>query len=337
MAQIADISVLIVAFRSAETIQRCLDALAAQTVRPRQVLLLENGSPEAERVSPDGLPAWVRFVGSDTNLGFAGGNNRLAREASGTWLALLNPDAFARPDWIEQLDAATRTYPDIALFGSTQYSAERPDLLDGAGDVYHATGLAYRAAYLRPVSHLPPEGEVFGPCGAAAMIRRDVFEALGGFDERFFCYNEDVDLAYRARLAGHRAIQLREAAVDHMGYASSGRRSEFATYHGVRNRLWVFLQNTPGWLFWALLPVHAGVTLLLWLSAARFGQFGLFARAVRDALRGWPEFARSRRTLQAAARVPPSAIARAMTWNPLALLSRKTDIRPYPPSDSAPD
>lgn len=337
MAQIADISVLIVAFRSGETIQRCLDALSRQSVKPREVLLLENGSPVGERVDPETLPAWVRFVGSDENLGFAAGNNRLAREATGHWLAMLNPDAFAREDWIEQLDRATRIYPDIALFGSTQYSAERPDLLDGAGDVYHATGLAYRAAYLRPVSHLPEEGEVFGPCGAAAMIRRDVFEALGGFDERFFCYNEDVDLAYRARLAGHRAVQLRGAAVDHMGYASSGRRSEFATYHGVRNRLWVFLQNTPGWLFWALLPVHAGITLLLWLSAARFGQFRLFARAIGDALKAWPDFARSRRALQAGAKVPPSAIARAMTWMPFALLSRQTDIRPYRPSETTPD
>lgn len=329
----ADISVLIVAHNSRDTIPACLASLEAQTVKPREVWVLENGSSADRRLDAANLPDWVRFVDSAENLGFAGGSNHLAAQASGRWLALLNPDAFARPDWIEQLQAATQRYPDIALFGSTQYAAENPDLLDGAGDVYHAVGLAYRSAYHRPVSDLPPEGEVFGPCGAAAMIRADVFAELDGFDERFFCYNEDVDLAYRARLLGHRTIQLRDAAIDHMGYGSSGRRSAFATYYGARNRLWVFLRDTPGWLFWLLVPAHAGITLLLWLSAARFGQFGLFGKAIGDALKAWPELARSRRELQARAKVPPSAIASAMTWNPFALLTRQSDIRPWPRRD----
>ena len=328
MPQAPDISVHIVAYRSHETIGRCLAALEAQTVRPGEVLVLENGSPDGERVTASDLPDWVTFIESGTNLGFAAGNNRLVEKSSGRWVVFLNPDAFARPDWIEQLTAAIERYPDIALFGSTQYSAERPDLLDGAGDVYHAAGLAYRAAYMRPVSLLPEEGEVFGPCGAAAMVRRDVFEALNGFDESFFCYNEDVDLAFRARLLGHRAIQLREAAVEHMGYASSGRRSEFATYHGVRNRIWVFARDMPGWLFPVLVPFHVIANLALWGASARQGQFGLYGRAVRDALADWPRIMRERRELQAARTVKPSVFARMMCWNSRALLTREPDIRP---------
>lgn len=332
MSRIADISVLIVTYRSRGTIGRCLDALALQTVQPREVLLLENGSPEPERVRAEDIPAGIRFVESAENLGFAAGNNRLAAQASGRWLALLNPDAYAHPDWLEQLDAATRRFPDIALFGSTQYSAERPDLLDGAGDVYHAAGLAYRAGYCKPRRLKPPDGEVFGPCAAAALVRRDVFEALDGFDERFFCYNEDVDLAYRARLAGHRAVQLADAAVDHAGYASSGRRSVFATYYGVRNRAWVFFRNTPGWLLPVLTPLHLAATAAMWLSAARFGQFGLFGRALRDAAAAWPDIAASRREVQRNARVGAWGMARAMAWNPLRLLTRAPDVRPYKPA-----
>jgi len=328
LAQAPDISVHIVAYRSRDTIGRCLEALQAQTVQPGEVLVLENGSPEGERVSAADLPDGVRFVESDTNLGFAAGNNRLVEESSGRWVVFLNPDAFARPDWIEQLQKAIARYPDVALFGSTQYCAERPDRLDGTGDVYHAAGLAYRAGYLRPVSLLPAEGEVFGPCGAAAMVRRDVFEALGGFDERFFCYNEDVDLAFRARLLGHRAVQLRDAAVDHMGYASSGRRSEFATYHGVRNRVWVFLRDMPGWLFPVLALVHLAANMALWGAAARQGQFGLYGRALRDALADWPRIMRERRELQARRTVTPSQFARMMSWNSRALLTREPDIRP---------
>jgi GT2 family glycosyltransferase len=328
-APVFDVTVLIVGYRSRDTIGRCLDALARQTCRPARILLLENGSPEGERILPGDVPEGVEFIASEENLGFAGGNNRLAAMASTTWLVLLNPDAFARDDWLENLARATRKYPAAAMFGSTQYASGQDGLLDGVGDVYSAAGLAYRAGYGRPVSVLPQDGEVFGACGAALLIRRDLFEDLDGFDERFFCYNEDVDLAYRARLAGHVTVQLRDAAVDHLGYASSGRRSEFATYYGVRNRLWVFMKNTPGWLFWLLAPVHALVTLLLWLSSARFGQAGVFFRALRDALAARADMFRSRREIQSSRVVSASTIARAMSWNPLRLLTRAPDVRPY--------
>lgn len=324
----SNVSVLIVAYRSRETIGRCLAAINAQTLRPREVLLVENGSPEGERVDPAELPDWVRFIENDENLGFAGANNQLANEATSEWIALLNPDAFARPDWLERWMAATEANPAFDLFGCTQYAADVEGVLDGVGDVYHAAGLAYRAGYGRSTDILPETGEVFGPCGAATLIRRDLFLELGGFDERFFCYNEDVDLAYKARLAGHRTLQVRDAAVDHLGYASSGRRSEFATYFGVRNRLWVFLRNTPGWLFPVLTPIHIATTLAMWLSAARFGQFSLFAKAIRDALRVWPDIMSERRKLQSERKVTTLEIARAMAWNPLRLITRSPLVRP---------
>jgi N-acetylglucosaminyl-diphospho-decaprenol L-rhamnosyltransferase len=96
----------------------------------------------------------------------------------------------------------------------------------------------------------------------------------------------------------------------------------------VRNRLWVFIKNTPGWLLWLLAPVHAGVTLLLWLSAARFGQFRLFGSALVDALGGWTDMMRSRREIQVQRVAPVREIARAMSWNPLRLVTRAPDVRP---------
>ena len=120
------------------------------------------------------------------------------------------------------------------------------------------------------------------------MIRRDVFEAVGGFDEDYFCYVEDVDLGARARLAGHAAIHVRDAIVNHVGYGSSGRRSVFATWHGTRNRLWTWLKTMPLPLLILTAPLHLAMTLALWLSAARFGHFRLFGRALGDALMGLP-------------------------------------------------
>ena len=323
----APVAILIVAYRSRETIPAVIAALAAQTVRPARVRLLENGSPPGERVDPAQLPEWVEFIDSAQNTGFARGNNRLADGVKQDWLLLLNPDAFPEPDWLEQMMAATWRWPEAALFGCTQAAHGAPGVLDGAGDVYHFTGLPYRAGYGRAIDP-PREGEVFAPCGAAALIRRDVFERLGGFDEDYFCYVEDVDFAARARLTGETCVQVRDARVSHMGYGSSARRSRFATYHGARNRIWTFFKVTPGWLLWALAPVHLAVTVLLWLSAARFGQFTLFAKAMKDAWAGRAGLRAKRRAVQAERTVSAAAYAARLSWNPLNLLTRAPDVRP---------
>lgn len=332
--EVAPVAILIVAYKSRETIPAVIAALECQTVRPARVRILENGSPADSRVNPDDVPDWIELVVSETNTGFAGGNNLLAKGIEEDWLLLLNPDAFPEPDWLEEFMAATERWPEASLFGCTQLTHGMPGVLDGAGDVYHVTGLPYRASY--GMRHEPPEdGYVFGPCGASAMIKRSVFEALEGFDEDYFCYVEDVDLAYRARLMGELSVQVRDARVSHMGYASSGRRSSFATYHGVRNRLWTFFKNTPGWAVWALAPLHMSVTLLHWLSSARFGLFTTFGRAVRDAFSDWPRLMDKRRAVQRARRVTTAEILRAMTWSVSALVSRRADVRPRPPNDSS--
>ncbi len=125
------------------------------------------------------------------------------------------------PDWLEQLIAATRRNPDVVMFGSTQIDATDPQRLDGAGDHYLASGLPWRGGHGWPVKELPREAEVFAPCAAACLIRADAFREAKGFDERFFCYVEDVDLAFRLRLMGHCCIQVPAAVVRHVGAAAA--------------------------------------------------------------------------------------------------------------------
>ncbi|MEO1039950.1 MAG: glycosyltransferase family 2 protein [Pseudomonadota bacterium] len=326
MNQTADAALLIVAYKSRATMERLREAVNGLSVKPAEILVLENGSPDGERVSEADLPDGAQLIVSEDNLGFAAGNNRLAGRAAAQWLVLLNPDAFPEPDWLAELMAASARHPQATLFGSTQRAADMPGVLDGAGDVYHGFGVPYRGGYGLAIEP-PVEGETFAPCGAAMMVRRDAFEALGGFDEDYFCYVEDVDFGYRARLAGHSVIQASSAIVDHMGYASSARRSEFATYHGARNRLWTFLKNTPGWLLWASLPAHIAITGALWLSAARHRQFTLFGKALGDALAGWGPLMDKRRRVQHGRTVSAWSMARSMAWNPLRLLSRAPHIR----------
>lgn len=322
-----DVSLLIVAYRSRRHMDRQRKTLEALHAGPKEILVLENASAEGDRVTAGQLPAGARLIEAPSNLGFAAGNNALAREATGDWLLLLNPDAFPEPDWLDRLMAARARWPDVAVFGCTQRADAVPGVLDGAGDVYHVSGLPYRAGYGRAIEP-PPEGEVFAACGAAMMVRRDLFDALGGFDEDFFCYVEDVDFGFRARLLGHRVVQVRDAVVHHEGYASSGRRSEFATYHGARNRFWTFFKNVPAGLMPVLAPLHLAATLALWLSAARFGQFALFGRAMRDALAGWTPLMAKRREIQSRRAVGAWAVARMMAWNPARLFTRAPHVWP---------
>lgn len=320
--------VIIVAYNSGEHLQRVLDGLAAQTFTDFETVLWDNASSDGAASSAR-LPANARLVTSPDNLGFAGGNNAAAKDADAEFLVLLNPDAFPEPDWLERLVAAARRRADAAMIGSLQLDDARPDHLDGAGDVYHAAGVPYRGGFGRPKPDAVPEGEVFGPCAAAALYRREAFEAVGGFDESFFCYCEDVDLAFRLRLAGWRGWLEPRAVVRHVGSASTGRRSDFSVYHGARNRVWTMVKNVPGPLLPVVLPLHVAATAALALDGVVRGREGTRAlfRGVRDGVAGLGEVWPARRAVQRARRASSAQIARAMTWSPLKLARRAPDIR----------
>ena len=258
----------------------------------------------------------VRLLAQNENLGFARGNN-LAIEAAvaeSEWIALLNPDAFVEPHWLEGLLSAARDYPAFDVFGSKLVNAADPAVLDGAGDAYHISGLVWRMAHGTPVSSLPElECEVFSPCAAAALYRRSALLAVGGFDEDFFCYVEDVDLGFRLRLAGYRCLYVPASVAHHVGSGTTGgQHSDFAVYHGHRNLVWTYVKNMPGMLFWIFLPLHLAMTLMTFFIFLWRGQGMVVWRAKRDALSGISRMWRKRRCVQARRVVSSGSILRLM-------------------------
>jgi len=323
------VSVLIVTYNSARFSQRLFDALRAQTLADFEVIVIDNASQDGGPVMPD--DPRFRLIQSDVNLGFAAGNNRAAAEACGPWLATLNPDAFPDPNWLEAGLAAAAQHEGATMVGSLQIADENPSLLDGAGDCYHALGLAWRGLYGQPVSQAPPTGEVFGPCAAAAFYDAAAFRALGGFDEAFFCYHEDVDLALRMRLAGGRCVQSREARVRHIGSAIAGRDSEFSTFHGVRNRLWTFLQSMPPLLLWLLMGPHLAYTTYRCLAAPHAIRAAT-RRAVWAGLKDLPRVRKRRAEIQKLRRVSSAEIATALSWRLDRLKAQPHGVRPWTPA-----
>lgn len=261
-----------------------MESVQAQSFTDYECFIVDNGSEDGSLERLPELDARFTIMALGENTGFARGNNLAAKDANGDWIALLNPDAFARTDWLENLLAATEIAPNVTMVGSTQYMALEDNVFDGLGDYYHAFGLAWRAGFGK-TTHPIETREAFGPCGAGAFYHSKTFARLGGFDERFFCYHEDVDLAYRMRLDGGICIQSAEAIIDHVSSGISGRASDFAVYHGTRNRIWTFVKNTPFTLACILFPIHIlmNIFILFW-ALFRPGRFKPTWRGIKDSL-----------------------------------------------------
>lgn len=295
------VTVVIVNWNGERFLDRCLSALLAQTVIPNEIILVDNGSSDASLDIVRRYPL-VRVLERNENLGFARGNNVAiqAAAAESEWIALLNPDAFPAPRWLEALLSTVQDSPDLDVFGSKLVNAADPSVLDGAGDAYHMSGLVWRMGHGEPVVHFSEEvREAFSPCAAAALYRRSALIQVGGFDEDFFCYVEDVDLGFRLRLAGYRCCYIPAAVVYHVGSGTTGgQHSDFALYHGHRNLVWTYVKDMPGMLFWLMLPLHVVMNLITIFWFATKGRGGVILRAKRDALLGLPKIWRKRRAVQ---------------------------------------
>lgn len=315
-------SILILFWQSEPYLRRCLQSLQAQTFQNFEVILLDNGASEPP--DPAVLATFrepvLKLIHSETNLGFAGGNNLAARSASGEYLVLLNSDAFPEPNWLATLHQAALTHPGHC-FASRLLQAGKPTMLDGEWNVYHASGLAWRKNHNQPASKSASSPRyVMSACAAASAYPRTAFELVGGIDEAFFAYMEDLDLDMRLQLAGYPFLYLPEAVVHHVGSGSTGYRSDFATYYGQRNLVWAFVKNMPGFLFYLLLPAHIFYNLLYLVAGLFMSSGKALFRGKRDALRGLPAILKKRHAIQSQRVISPRQFARLLDWNPVSPL-----------------
>jgi len=310
-----NISVIIVSWNSAIYLPRCLSALVAQSYRDFEVLIIDNGSSDNAILNvEDSYPTLdLRVERLEKNTGFAVANNIGARLVQGKWLALLNADAFPEPDCLKQLLQAVDDNPEFTFFASRQIQANTPELLDGTGDAYHVSGLAWRENYNNLASKYGMQsGEVFSACAAAALYLRDDFMKVGGFDEDYFSYHEDVDLGFRLRLTGGRCLYVPQAVVHHVGSASTGKTSDFSYYYGHRNLVWTFFKDMPAVLFWIYLPVHMLMNIYLSASYLFKEKRSIILKSKVDAFRVLPAILRKRKYVQQLRSVSTREIHRVM-------------------------
>ena len=318
------VAVVVINYNGGNMLLRCLHDLSRQTWTSFKVIVVDNASSDDSMQRAEQEYPHIHAVRLQDNVGFAMGNNigaDLARECG--WIACLNPDAYAHPDWLSSLMRAAQAHPEFAMFGSKLILAPRPDRLDGTGDIYHVCGAAWRRDHGRKlaVGHHAEE-EIFAPCAAAALYRRDAFDDAGGFDSDFFCFFEDVDLAFRMRLLGYRCFYVPGAIVHHVSSAITGFESEFSVYHGHRNLVWTFFKNMPRPLFVAFLPLHLVLNIVSIVLYTFKGKPLTILRSKRDAIRGLRSAWRKRALIQSRRRVSSRALLRLMQKDFFSLWNR---------------
>ena len=307
------LSVIILNYDGRQWLPACLDAMRSQRNAPDfETVVVDNGSTDESVAIVRRDYPWVRLLESPTNRGFAGGNNFGVSEAHAEWLIFLNNDTVPDPHWLHRLWEASAAHPGYSLLASRLVFLHDPSIVDSAGDGYLRAGGAFKHGHGADADAFADTREVFGACGGALMIRRSAFEALGGFDERFFMQYEDVDLSYRARLRGMRALYVADAIVRHAGSGSLGTLSPAAVYYGQRNLEWTWIKNTPGRLLLRTAIPHAIYSLAGVLHYVKQGRGGPALRAKLDALRALPSVLADRRRVQAERRVSVGDLVRWM-------------------------
>jgi GT2 family glycosyltransferase len=294
-------TVLVPNLNGARFLEPCLGALMQQTARPSEVVVIDNGSTDGSVDLVRQRFPEARLLTFSENRGFAAAMNAGIAKAAGQFIAFLNNDAVAEQTWLEELDACLERHPAAAAATSKLLLADEPGRLDGAGDGLTRSFLPYVRGHGEPDDgRFADEVEVFGASGAAALWRASVLRELGGFDERFFAYYEDVELSFRARLRGYEIWYAPRSVVRHTRGGTAGQHVDFALFHPVKNRWFMIVKDTPTGTMARRFPAIVAGEAFFWGRTIRRRSPRTLLRAYREVVQRWPELRRDRRKIQAA-------------------------------------
>jgi GT2 family glycosyltransferase len=255
------ITVLIPNWNGMSWLGRCLDALGKQDIQDFRTIVVDNGSTDGSAAFIRENYPHVEVIALRSNAGFAGAVNAGIERSSSRYVVLLNTDTQVFPDWLSALLEQIENSPDdVAAINSQVLRMDNPECIDDAGDELSWYGAATKRGHNGPSLDYQEQVEIFSPCAAACLYRREFLLNCGGFDTRFCSYLEDVDLGLRGRLLGYRYLYLPKAKVLHKGHGASLPHSRYVALM-TRNRLLLFAKNMPA----RLLLRHAAKLL--------YGQF----------------------------------------------------------------
>ncbi|HUT15353.1 MAG TPA: glycosyltransferase family 2 protein [Anaerolineae bacterium] len=299
------VSVVIPSWNGARLLPACLDSLREQTWSRSEVIVVDNASTDETVTLVQREYSEVRVIALARNRGFSSAVNVGICAAEGEFVAVLNQDVEVDPQWLEELAVTALAHPEAGAVASKIMLWARRDHLHSAGDLYRLDGIPVnRGVWEKDQGQYDAETEVFGACGGAALYRIRALDEIGTFDESFFMYCEDVDLAWRQQLAGWRAVYAPRAIAFHHLSASGG--GVTASYYSGRNTILVIAKNMPCPLllkYWrAILAAQLRIgkeAVCAWRGAAARARL----RGQMAGLLTWPRVLNQRRAVQRSCRV----------------------------------
>jgi GT2 family glycosyltransferase len=282
------VSIIIVNFNGKRFLKKCFSSIISQTYPSLELILVDNGSKDGSVELVQKHFPGVKIITNGDNLGFAKGNNIGIRAASGDLIATLNNDTEASPYWVESLVSGMLSDDRIGMCASRMLFMRDPGMINSTGICISRSGACWDRGMFEQDHGQYARGEVFGPCAGAALYKKKMLDEIGLFDEDFFAYMEDADLAFRGRAAGGRCVYVPEAAVYHYHSATSGYMSDFSIYHGNRNIVWSAMKNFQGRLLWSALPWIVGRSLAVipYYTLRGHGKAAILSKI--DAIKGIP-------------------------------------------------
>lgn len=275
------LSVIIPHYNGAHHLVTCFNALRAQTYPHLEIILADNGSTdESVALTRRDFPE-VKIVEYGCNLGFTGAVNRAVEQAGGQIIIPLNNDTEVVPGWAQAVVETLQAHPEAGMVACKMLLFDRRDTLHSAGDGFGIDGIPInRGVWQKDEGQFDRDVYIFGGCGGAVAYRREMLADIGLFDEDFFMYLEDVDLNWRAQMAGYRTVFAPQAVVYHRLSASGG--GVIASYYTGRNTIWVLAKDLSGPIFRRHWQAIVGAQLKIAWAAFRAWR----GEAARARLRG---------------------------------------------------
>lgn len=292
-------SVIVLNWNGLEFLEGCLSSLEKQSIKDYEIIFVDNGSSDQSVNYIKTNFENVMILDLKENLGYCRANNKGYNKATGKYIAFINNDTIVHENWLESQISFLEKYPEYSFCSSKMLLMDNQGIIDNVGTSFSTAGVGRKIGWMQEdVGQFEENQEVFGVCGGAALLRKTMLEDIGVFDEDFFIIGEDIDLSFRAQIAGYRGIYIPEAIVYHKVAPKRGDNSDFSIYYSNRNLVWTLIKNMPTLL---LLKYMLSITAYHSLSMIRSimnGKGSVVFKAKYDALKNLKSMYRKRKEIQ---------------------------------------
>jgi len=291
------VSAIVVNYNGRRFLKECVQSLIDQTYENMEIIIVDNASSDDSIEYLTSNFKGLIIIENSENLGFAGGVNAGIRKARGSFILTLNNDARADSHCVEHLISVMTTDDSIGMCATKMLFPD--NRINSAGICISRSGAAWdRGMFETDNAQYDQREEIFGPCAGAALYRTKMLDEIDLFDENFFLYMEDVDLAFRAQLSGWRCIFVPDAVVYHFHGGTAGFMSDLTVYYGNRNILWWPVKDYPSGTLLLSLPWIIGRSIAVIPYYIIKGQGKVILRSKIDALAGLPGMWKKRKIIK---------------------------------------